>query len=186
MFPPDLRALAAQLEAQKARGLALLDGLDPELARRRPARGGWSVLECLAHLNKTAEASLRLTDEATRGVQPLSPPPERYPVRWWLRLFLRTMEPPVRLKTRTRRAFVPPETLEPAQVASDFAARHDELRAQLDGLAGLPLAALRVRSPFASWLRYSLYEWWLLLLAHERRHLWQAEQALAEVGGEPA
>ena len=43
---------------------------------------------------------------------------------------------------------------------------------------GLDITGVKVRSPFARWLRYTLYEWLLVLLAHERRHLWQAERVL--------
>lgn len=172
-----LHPLESALERQTAAGLALLERAGPDAATR-PAAGGWSVLECLDHLNKTAEASRALTAAALAGAAPLPEPRSSYRVRWWLRLMLREMEPPARLKTRTRAAFAPPEALEPGVVRAAFAARHEALSRQLHDLARYDLDRLRVRSPFAAYLRYSLYEWWLLLLAHERRHLWQAERAL--------
>ena len=54
-----LQPLESALERQTAAGLALLERAGPDAATR-PAAGGWSVLECLDHLNKTAEASRAL------------------------------------------------------------------------------------------------------------------------------
>jgi hypothetical protein len=61
----------------------------------------------------------------------------------------------------------------------EFTARHAELHVRLDRAAASPLDRLTLRSPFFERLRYTLYTTFLLIPAHERRHIWQAEQALA-------
>jgi hypothetical protein len=170
--------LARELEDARARGLALLDAAGPDLAARRPPSGGWSALECLEHLSATAEVSLSLVGAALAGASPAPEPPERYRARWWVGWFLRSLEPPARFKTRTRPDFVPPADLKFGGVRDAFVKAHHGMREQLEALRPYDLNRLRVRSPFAAFLSYRLFEWWLVLLAHERRHLWQAEEAL--------
>jgi hypothetical protein len=43
---------------------------------------------------------------------------------------------------------------------------------------GLDLARAKVRSPTYAWLRFSLGSGFALMLAHERRHLWQARNVV--------
>jgi hypothetical protein len=48
----------------------------------------------------------------------------------------------------------------------------------LEQVNGYDLGAVRVQSPFAAWMRYKLGSAIALHLAHERRHLWQAREAM--------
>ena len=63
-----------------------------------------------------------------------------------------------------------PDTLE------RFDYLQQEVQVRIDRSAGLALDRLRVVSPFDSRIKYNLYAAFCLLAAHQRRHLWQAEQ----------
>jgi hypothetical protein len=56
----------------------------------------------------------------------------------------------------------------------------DRLRAYAQQAArrGLALDRVKITSPFAENRKYSAYSAFVLIPAHKRRHLWQAEQAL--------
>ncbi len=60
-----------------------------------------------------------------------------------------------------------------------FQQSQERQRACLVEADGLQLDAIRVASLFNARVRYNLLSYFLVTLAHERRHLWQAEQALA-------
>ncbi len=175
---PELQALKNQILALEERAARLTAGVSDEALLRRPASGTWSIAECLDHLNITGRRSVALVDKAAaelraknlRSGGPFRP-------RLFVKLFIRATEPPARFKTKTGAAFVP-GALEPDAVKREFLALQKEFLRQLEALNGLELSRARVRSPFAGWLSYTLYEWLLVLLAHERRHLWQAEKAL--------
>jgi len=42
----------------------------------------------------------------------------------------------------------------------------------------IDLEKIKIRSPFAEKLKYSVYSAFRVLPVHQRRHLWQAERAL--------
>ena len=106
-------------------------------------------------------------------------PPGRYrrdPIGW---LLWATMGPPVRVRLKTIARFLPSSLAAPALLVQEF----DRLQAaQLDCLAqadGLPLAHVRVTSPFNARVRYNLYACFTILPRHQHRHLWQAERVWA-------
>ena len=51
-----------------------------------------------------------------------------------------------------------------------------EVQVRIDRSAGLAVDRLRMVSPFEARMKYNLYAAFSLIAAHQRRHLWQAEQ----------
>ena len=179
---PELQTLKEQILAVKESSARLTAGVSNERLLARPNPGTWSAAECLDHLNITGRESVVLVDEAiatleARNLKSDGP----FRPRLLVRLFIRATEPPARFKTKTGAAFLPPALLEPSAVKNGFLALQNEFLGQLERMNGLDITSVKVRSPFARWLRYTLYEWLLVLLAHERRHLWQAERALERI-----
>jgi len=145
--------------------------------------GSWSVAQCIEHLNTTARLYLPELDEAianairkgTYGEGPFS-----YNV--FGRFFTAAMEPPARFKVRTQKPFLPPPARNRAEVMAAFRAYQVQFVDRLRQANGLDLARAKVRSPTHSWLRFSLGSGFALMLAHERRHLWQARKITGAPG----
>jgi hypothetical protein len=155
----------------------LIGRLSRQQANWRPAAGRWSIAECFAHLNLTAERFLPAFDAAIAGSRArglVGSGPFVYP--WLERLFVQSVEPPPRFRVRTRPGFAPAADLDPADVLREFLAWQDGFRERLRLADGLDLRRARVQSPFFSWLRYSLGTAFAAFLAHERRHVWQARE----------
>jgi hypothetical protein len=91
-------------------------------------------------------------------------------------LLTRMMEPPVRFRMRTAAAFIPPGSESRAGGMAAFDASQAALLQQIEALDGMDLTRLRVISPFNRSIRYSVWSALHILAAHQRRHLWQAEQ----------
>ena len=53
---------------------------------------------------------------------------------------------------------------------------------RLEAADGVALDEVRVRSPFVPLIRMDLGTAFTVIAAHQRRHLWQAEQVAAEEG----
>jgi hypothetical protein len=74
-----------------------------------------------------------------------------------------------------------PKTLRPpiAGAAGDalprFLRSQQAMLERIEAADGLDLARARIASPFASFVRMSLFALFSVFTAHERRHLWQAE-----------
>lgn len=61
-----------------------------------------------------------------------------------------------------------------ADAFEPFLASHAEARSFLRASAGLDLAGIRFVNPFIRGVRFSLATGLHVIVAHERRHLWQA------------
>jgi len=181
---PPLAALREEFDATTRRLHALADPLDESDWGRRPAEVKWSVAECIEHLNLTSRAFLPILREAVRdgrvrGITSANPSFRLDFVGW---LLLRANEPPVRrTRIKTAPSFVPPSVEPKADVIREYERLQQELIALLTDADGLALAKIKVRSPFNARMGYSLYSALRVIPAHQRRHLWQAEQALAAI-----
>lgn len=181
---PELREVQEQFAAIRDAAHALLDGLTPAQLAWRPRPDRWSILECVEHLRvtgselyhpKMAEA---IRDARANGRMGTGPFRHGLIGRW----FARSMEPPPRLRIKTSPALLPPADLDADATLTGFFGLQDrwiELAAEADGL---DLAGIRLRSPVAPVLRFSLGDCFAINAAHERRHLWQA----ARVREDPA
>jgi len=62
------------------------------------------------------------------------------------------------------------------QVAPRFYELQSDLICMLRSAANLNLNRIRITSPLSNHVRYNLYSCFLIIAAHQRRHIWQAEQ----------
>jgi hypothetical protein len=150
-------------------------GLPPVELRRRAEPQAWSVAECIAHLTLTTRAFLPLLDDA------IARAPARADQSPFKKSFLggwlaRNMEPPVRGRYKTIAGFIPVVAESDGDVIMNFARSQEELRARLQSSDGRDLSKVRVRSAFNRYLTYNVYTAFLILAAHQRRHIWQADE----------
>jgi hypothetical protein len=147
----------------------------------RPAPDRWSIGECFEHLNLTAAAFIPAIDAATadalaRNLR--SDGPFVYPL--FERLFVTSNEPPPRRRFRAFKAYRPPAQLSRDTVMNSFLAWQDRLVERIRRADGLDLRRARRRSPILPIMKWSLGTMFELVLAHERRHIWQARQVRNE------
>lgn len=183
-LPPDVTAIRDELSALAPRARALCATLDDDALHAPPAAGSWSVALCLEHLVVSAHVYLepmRVALAAGRAAGRM----RRGPIRpgWPSRLFLRQLEPPVKLKTPTLDVIRPAAQRAGREDLLDrFERAHAEAIALLERDADLDLGGIRFRNPLVAWLPWTTGVGFRILAAHGRRHLWQAEQAAASVG----
>lgn len=172
---PELGDLVRQLDAVKAGGQALCAGLTASQFNWRPGPGRWSIAECLVHLNVSTSCTLPAFDRAIEQRR-TAPGPFRY--GWFARWMVRSMEPPVKWRMKTFKIFeVPPgATHALAQVLPEFLAVRDGLADRVRRADGLDLKRIKVVSPANRFFRLPLGAYFAFVIAHERRHLWQARQ----------
>lgn len=181
---PTLEAYRRQVADIRRDADDVLDGLSDAQFNWRPDPHRWAVAECLSHLTVTGSAYLGALDRAlaearSRGLtggRPFRPGL----LGGWM---TRSMEPPPRIRMRAPRSILPPTPDRPlAEVRAEFMALQDALERRFGEAEGVDLARARVTSPLASFLRMRLGDAFAFLLAHERRHLWQARRVRDEPG----
>jgi hypothetical protein len=155
----------------------LLDGLTDHQFNWRPAFGKWSIAECMSHLEVVGRKHLPRIDEAIEHAHRArcygdGPFKYGFVAKW----FVHANEPPPRIRMKAPRAATPRAFQPRRELWMEFVALQDELRDRIRQSQGLDLARAKVHSPFVGPFRLGLGACLAFLAAHERRHLWQAQQ----------
>lgn len=175
-----MRDLKSELQAVSRQGEALTAGLDAAGLMRRPSGGGWSVAENLQHLILTADAMLPLAGaailELERAGDKAGGPSGLGFVGW---LLVKILEPPARMKAKTSKPFELVSVDDPLALIGRLQDANARLEALISRSTGLATGTRKVVSPFNAKAKYNVYAALRIMLAHTRRHLWQAEQVKA-------
>ncbi len=164
-----------ELSVNRETALALFDGLSAEELGWRPSPTQWSMADVGGHLATTTALYLAELDVAiSRGHSEAAYSERPFQGTIVSRLVVWVMEPPVRVRMRAPRALRPDATEAPTHARQRYHAAQRKLEVRMERAAGLDLAHVRVRLPELPRVRLSLGAVLALLLAHERRHLWQA------------
>jgi len=180
-----METLASRFDAQEClKALALIESDLDRLASASteaqfhapPRTGGWSIGHCIEHLTLTGEAFTAKWDTAIKQGISLNGDRANTLYPWWQRKLLGIVEPPYRMKSKTGRSFEPSSPLPKEKTIRQFRSMHQEFMRAIDRSRSLDTQRTKMQSPFVTWIWYPLGFSFDLVLAHERRHLWQAWQ----------
>lgn len=173
----------AELERQSAQAQTLAMGLSDAALNWQPNDGkSWSVAQCLDHLtimNAIYLKALQATVESNRDQLE----PRKVPIQasgWLTRLVVSFEEPPPKIKLPAPRKISPPSNL-PQAVISDFQTLQKQLAVFVREWGEADLGDLRVKDPLFP-LHLTVDTELLIIAAHNRRHLWQAENVKRNAG----
>lgn len=177
-LPADLQSFRDQIDAADRAGAALAAGVTEEQLHWQPHEGrSWSIAQCLEHLalmNKHYAASVRtgLDDARRRNLRRSGPGRSTLFGRW----FVRSMEPPVKMKTKAPKVGRSPQNKARDEILQSYHESHDIIRQLIADAADVDLTRATFQNPFIRVVRMRLVTGFGVLTAHDRRHLWQAEQ----------
>jgi hypothetical protein len=174
---PQLGEIKHQLANCSQRVQHVCHGLSRDQLTKRPASGGWSIAECIAHLALTTAEYLKVAERAFADAPEGKGPYKRDFVG---RVLAWTLEPPYRLKAKTLPAYVPAHA-ELQNVLGDFLESQKLLIETLHRANSIALDRVKVQSSFNPRIHYNLLSFFSILVAHQRRHLWQAEQVRKQI-----
>ncbi|MEQ1885427.1 MAG: DinB family protein [Bryobacteraceae bacterium] len=149
---------------------------------KRPSPGRWSAAECIEHLTISSEAFFPILEEALaearrKGLVAEAP----FRLDFIGKLLIWTLEPPSKFRVPAPAGFHPGENVDVSLVVSRFLASQARVHEFVRAAAGLPVDKIKVRSPFDRRVRYSIWSAFCSAASHQRRHLWQAEQAIRQI-----
>ena len=181
----DLSALVMEIEANLSHAETLTHGISARQFNWRPVPGQWSMGECFAHLNIVDGGDLQpirqaVEDGHARKINGSGP----FTYGWLSRKFVASMEPPAKRKFKAPTAYQPPPEVDLGQALAEFRRIGAELRKLTERANGLDLARVKTLMsalpPFLRpFVKMPLGARLGLITAHDRRHLWQAEQVRA-------
>lgn len=171
-----------QIEALRAEGRELIEGLDHAQFNWSPAPGKWSIGQCVSHLDEVASLYCKSLDEALpKAVEKnLYGDTGRY--NFLERWFVRQMEPPPKQRVRAPGKMRPVPELDPEEGLRLFLASKDRIVDLIWRYNGIDLARAKIRNPILRFVKTSAGAAFAGIAAHERRHLWQARQILQQPG----
>ena len=138
----------------------------------------WSIAECIVHLNLFSETFVPLIQDACErarlnGLMRGGP----YKMDVVGKLLRYALEPPSKWNASTTSEFEP-TVVEPLErVIPRFIELQSELLTLVQSSADLDLNRIKITSPITTHVRYNLYSCFLIIAAHQRRHLWQADRS---------
>jgi hypothetical protein len=173
---------AQEIQEARQRAEALLVGLTPEQFTIQPEAGKWSVAECILHLNVTASVMQRLMESAmAQGRQDKKLDPGPFHIGLKGRLLIWIAEPPPKFRIPAPPHLRPPARIDdPESLLPDFLKAQDKWERLMRESAGLSLSKIKAGKPFSPF-RATLAAGFPWMMAHQRRHLLQAENVKRQI-----
>ena len=166
--------LLAALDASSAEASRIAGPLSEEQFRWQPSPGAWSVGHCLVHLAMSNRVYVEAMRPAAAKGLPRPDAGATLEPGFFGRAFIREMEPPAKRRMPAPSKIVPRLSQPKAEVVAEFDAAQQELRDFAIACESLDVNRTRFVNPFLKLIRFSLATGLLVSAAHERRHLWQA------------
>jgi hypothetical protein len=169
--------VATQLDAIGATTSAVCSGLNGAQFNWQPDGGRrWSIAQCLDHLAKTTALYGSRLEEAIDAAPAGAERAEAYP-NLMGRLLIWTIEPPNRIRVPAQPSLEPPSSLDPVAVRRAFSDSLDYLSTLTARALRVDASRVRYRNPLARNVRlFNVATGVLVMLAHNRRHLEQAQR----------
>lgn len=171
-LPLQLDELRTELERIELEADRLTSGLSDAQLWQKPADGGWSVGECLAHLNLAGEPYVQkmqgaLAEAKEKGLRGTGP----FDFGALGGRFVRSLLAESRGKFKTPAVWQPDQQ---ADVLGRFTRLQDDLLELTREADGIDLKRVKLASPVSPLVRLNLFEALNLIAVHEDRHLKQA------------
>jgi hypothetical protein len=174
---PDLQQLLDEVDAVDRATDALLSEVSDEQFFWQPNEGrSWSIGQCFDHLTVTdafyghavAKAIEAARAQGLTGGGPIES-------SFFGRQFLKTMEPPVTRRVRAPGKIIPRIHKSRDEIMRAFREGHERMRERIRAAADIDVNRAKFTNPFFPIIRVRVGTGLRIGPAHDRRHLWQAE-----------
>jgi len=151
----------------------------PEVFLNQPASdGGWSIAQCLEHLNGYGRYYLPLIQRSLND-RPETDSTPTFTSTWLGSYMTRIMDPQTgRKKYQAFKMHIPASSLEAHQVVAEFINQQEILLTCLRLGRKADLNAIRLPISISRWVKLRLGDVLQFLIAHQERHLQQAKRNL--------
>jgi hypothetical protein len=136
--------------------------------------GGWSIAQCLEHLNRYGKYYLPSIKRAVDQKSAKSSSGQ-FKSGWFGNYFTRMMNPETgKRKIKAFKSYSPPPTLDAHAVVAEFIEQQETLLTYLRLAVNSDLNGIRIPISIAKWLRLKFGDVLQFVIAHNERHVQQA------------
>jgi len=180
---PELSRLIDDLNAVSADAGSSFGQLTTQQLNWKPSPDEWSVAQCLDHLISSNEGFIPIVKKVKQGEHKPSFK-ERVPVlpRLFGSLVLNAVKPETKRKLKASKPFQPSSSEIGGHIVSQFQAQQKQIAEHMKSTEALDLGKIIITSPVASFVTYSLFDGYRIIVAHDQRHVAQAKRVMSREG----
>jgi hypothetical protein len=142
--------------------------------------GGWSIAQCLDHLNSYGHFYLPHIQAGLAKPQS-KPASDTFTSSWLGSYFTRMMDPVTgKKKFKAFKGHIPPPDLDAHAVVAEFIQQQEALLGYLRQARDKDLKAIKIPLSLTKWVQLRLGDVFQFLIAHNERHLVQAKRNLLQ------
>ena len=177
-LPDDLQEVLSQIDALDRAADDLASPLSDAQFHWQPDEGhAWSIALCIEHLataNRVYAEPMRAAVDTARSKSFT----RRGPIASTIfgRMFISSLEPPVKRRTKAPSKILPPSGGTRTDILKRYHDAHARIRQLILECADVDANRATFTNPFISVVRVRVGTAFHIIAAHDRRHLWQAEQ----------
>jgi uncharacterized damage-inducible protein DinB len=170
--------LENKVESHLQQAIQVFQNLNPDHLLQPAANGGWSIAQCLEHLNSYGHFYLpRIQTGLARAKG--KPAASTFQSTWLGNYFTRSMDPETgRKKYKAFKGHIPLPDLDAAAVVAAFIQQQEALLACLAQSRQADLNTIKIPISISRWIKLRLGDVLQFLIAHNERHLLQAKRNL--------
>ena len=174
---PHLSELLVSLDHQVVECRELCDPLSDDQLKWKPDPRSWSILECFDHLRVTGSLYYpRLEEAIERAREHGREETKPYRPGWFARKMIRFVGVESKTKLKAPRVFRPSSVEPDRSILDQFFEQEVELLGLIRRADGVELNRVKFASPVTRLIRFSIGEGFALMVAHQERHLRQAQR----------
>jgi uncharacterized damage-inducible protein DinB len=171
-----LEALEHKVEGHLQEAIKVFQNLPEEQLQQPAADGGWSIAQCLEHLNGYGHYYLPQIEKGL-NIPLRQPVPGTFKSTWLGSYFTRMMDPATgKKKYKAFKNHLPASDLEAHAVVAEFIRQQELLLTYLKKAHLADLNAVKVPISISKWLKLRLGDVLQFLIAHNERHVLQAKK----------
>lgn len=171
----EVAALIEALTSIERQFARLTTSLSHQQFNWQPATEKWSIGQTADHVNLANEKFIRKIRRAVEQMNLTQNGGRPVAHTIFGRMYKRVMEPPVRMRLPAPKAFVPVSAKLPDEVIRRFGELQGDLARLMRDYEPYDWRRIKLSSPVTRLIKLNLFDVFVVLTAHERRHLWQME-----------
>ncbi len=170
--------LEDRLELHLKESISLFQNLHESVLLKPASNGGWSIAQCLEHLNTYGRYYLPVIKKALEN-QPQQEGSLLFKSSYLGAYFTQLMEPKEKMKKmKAAKNHTPLSNLDAHKVVAEFIEQQEELLKLLKQSTSVDMNAVRIPISIAKWIKLKLGDVFQFLVAHNHRHILQAKRNL--------
>lgn len=174
-----IEPLTETVEAHLVRATTVYQNLSDAQLNMPPAHGGWSVAQCLEHLNTYGHFYLPAVERVLRSVKiPASSAGGTYQSGWLGTYFINMMKPENPKKFKAFKGHIPAPELDGAGVVAEFIEQQEQWLSLMAEITSVAQLNTRVPISISSLVQLKLGDVFGFVIAHNARHIQQADRVL--------